>query len=66
MYPSFPQREAVFMVERNSEGATTIRVSREFKTWLDQMYEHKGESYEDILKRLTGFNSSGASSDGQL
>jgi len=40
------------MVDKNH---THIRMSTEFKRWLDTKIEKKGESYEDILRRLTGF-----------
>jgi hypothetical protein len=38
-----------------NNDSTLIRVSTEYKDWLDTQIDKKGESYEDILRRLTGF-----------
>ncbi len=37
------------------QKGSTIRISQEFKDWLDKQIVGKGESYEDILRRLTNY-----------
>ena len=34
---------------------STMKISKEFKSWLATHIEEKGESYEDIVRRLTGY-----------
>lgn len=40
------------------EQTTTIRISKEFKEWLDKQGA-KTDTYEDILRRLTNYKVNG-------